>query len=213
MREEFSLWQAKLHVNVPLPPEPAVEMVDGAEGPEPMDLSNASAAGQQETRTNVRRFRCENIGHYARECTTPVHLVQGRRGDTGYRHGRTNNAMGQHACLQRTRGMETAGPSEREYLCKVQYDKPIIVILKMTSMTKRADSLRVLADSDVSSNLFDSNRHVPKSPLEVRLATGAIVKTEKRVIRARLSYNTRCFVKGLLVLDLDDKLDMVLGMP
>ncbi|OWY96352.1 RNA-dependent DNA polymerase [Phytophthora megakarya] len=65
MQEEFSLRQAKLHVNVPLPPEPAVEVVDEEEGPEPMDLSSATAAGQQWTRTNVRCFRCGNIGHYA----------------------------------------------------------------------------------------------------------------------------------------------------
>ncbi|OWY91760.1 hypothetical protein PHMEG_00039524 [Phytophthora megakarya] len=95
MQEEFSLRQAKLRVNVPLPPEPTVEVVDEEEGQEPMDLSSATAAGQQWTRTNVRCFRCGNIGHYTRECTTPVHSVQGRRGDTGYRHGRTNNATDQ----------------------------------------------------------------------------------------------------------------------
>ncbi|OWZ14782.1 hypothetical protein PHMEG_00011682 [Phytophthora megakarya] len=95
MQEEFSLRQAKLYLNVPLPPEPAVEVADEVEGPEPMDLSGATAAGQQGTRANVRCFRCGNIGHYARKCTTPVHSIQGRHGDTGYSHGRTNNATDQ----------------------------------------------------------------------------------------------------------------------
>ncbi|OWZ02987.1 hypothetical protein PHMEG_00025357 [Phytophthora megakarya] len=47
MQEEFSLRLAELHVDVPLPPEPAVDVVDEVEGPEPMDLSSATAAGQQ----------------------------------------------------------------------------------------------------------------------------------------------------------------------
>ncbi|OWY90409.1 reverse transcriptase [Phytophthora megakarya] len=148
--------------------------------------------------------------HYARECTAPVHLSQGQRGDTS------------HACLQRTRGAEDRSPSERESHCKVQDDMPNLVILKVKSMTKRADSLRVLVDSGASNNfvrqqslpLLDfKEKHGPRSQLEVRLATGAIVKTEKRVIRARFSYKHRVFVEELLVLDLDDKFDMVLGMP
>ncbi|KAG3088668.1 hypothetical protein PC121_g4384 [Phytophthora cactorum] len=40
MQEEFSLRQAKLHVNVP-------RMARPVGGPEPMDLSNATAAGHQ----------------------------------------------------------------------------------------------------------------------------------------------------------------------
>ncbi|KAE8886414.1 hypothetical protein PF003_g29576 [Phytophthora fragariae] len=87
MQEEFSLRQAKLHVDVPRPmPRPTVKPTGG---PEPMDLSSATAAGSQQRRgpTNVRCFRCGNNGHYARECTAPVQAAKGRRDDTGYRHG------------------------------------------------------------------------------------------------------------------------------
>ncbi|KAE9092894.1 hypothetical protein PF007_g18317 [Phytophthora fragariae] len=87
MQEEFSLRQAKLHVNVPRPmPRP---MVKPSGGPEPMDLSSATAAGSQQRRgpTNIRCFRCGNNGHYARECTEPVQAAKGRHDDTGYRHG------------------------------------------------------------------------------------------------------------------------------
>ncbi|KAE9011023.1 hypothetical protein PR003_g17960 [Phytophthora rubi] len=48
MQEDFSLRQAKLHVNVPRPmPRP---MVKPTGGPEPMDLSSATAAGSQQRR-------------------------------------------------------------------------------------------------------------------------------------------------------------------
>ncbi|KAE8877298.1 hypothetical protein PF001_g16135 [Phytophthora fragariae] len=91
IQEVFSLRQAKLHVNIPRPmPRP---MVKPSGGPEPMDLSSATAAGSQQRRgpTNVRCFRCGNNGHYARECTAPVQAAKGRRDDTGYRHGQSKN--------------------------------------------------------------------------------------------------------------------------
>ncbi|GMF28823.1 unnamed protein product [Phytophthora fragariaefolia] len=52
----------------------------------------------------------------------------------------------------------------------------------------------------------------PRSLLEVRLATGVVVRTEKHVVRARFSYEEQKLVDELIVLDLDDKIDMVLGM-
>ncbi|KAG6586721.1 reverse transcriptase [Phytophthora cinnamomi] len=45
------------------------------------------------------------------------------------------------------------------------------------------------------------------------MATGAIVKTEKRVVNVRFSYKQRVFVEHFIVLDLDDKFDVVMGMP
>ncbi|KAE8964645.1 hypothetical protein PR001_g28992, partial [Phytophthora rubi] len=54
---------------------------------------------------------------------------------------------------------------------------------------------------------------MPRSLLEVRLATGVVVRTEKRVVRVRFSYREKKFVDELIVLDLDGRLDMVLGMP
>ncbi|OWZ01423.1 LOW QUALITY PROTEIN: hypothetical protein PHMEG_00027189 [Phytophthora megakarya] len=194
MHEEVSLRQAKLHVNVPLPPEPAVEVADEVEGPEPMDLSSAIAAGQQGTGANVRCFRV--LSRLNKQRDGPV----GAGRPTGNAVTRVNNGhAGSH--------------------CKVQDDKSILVILKMTSMTKRADSFRVLGRVEQLVRqqrlpLLDfEEKHVPRSQLEVRLATDAIVKTEKLVINARFSYQHRVVVEELLDLDLDGKFDMVLGMP
>ncbi|OWZ00362.1 reverse transcriptase [Phytophthora megakarya] len=123
MQEEFSLRQAKLHVNVPLPPEPAVEVVDEVED----DVDD------EESGLSSSVGKLGRVGQVVRQQRLPV----------------------------------------------VDFEA----------------------------------KHVPRSQLEARLATGAIVKTEKRVIRAPFSYKHRVFVEELLVLDLDDKFDMVLGMP
>ncbi|KAG2917956.1 hypothetical protein PC116_g9095 [Phytophthora cactorum] len=51
-------------------------------GPEPMDLSNATAAGHQKrNNSSVQCFRCGYTGYFARECTAIVHKAGGRRGD------------------------------------------------------------------------------------------------------------------------------------
>ncbi|GMF39379.1 unnamed protein product [Phytophthora fragariaefolia] len=90
---------------------------------------------------------------------------------------------------------KTAAPTESHSHCKKKDDKPNLVILK---------SLARLDFEEVE---------LPRSLLEVRLATGVVGRTEKRVVRARFSYEEKKFVDELIVLDLDDKFDMVLGMP
>ncbi|KAE8996769.1 hypothetical protein PR002_g19223 [Phytophthora rubi] len=226
MQEEFSLRQAKLHVNVPRP------MVKSSGGPEPMDLSSATAAGSQQRRgpTNARCFRCGNNGHYARECTAPVQAAKGRRDDTVFATG--NKKLERPAGAGRPAGdavervdtghvvLKTAASSESHSNCKKQDDRPNLVILKVNS--KREKSLRALVDCGASNNFvrlqslarLDFEEVVmPRSLLKVRLATGVVVRTEKRVVRVRFSYREKKFVDELIVLDLDDKFDMVLGMP
>ncbi|KAK1931856.1 hypothetical protein P3T76_012788 [Phytophthora citrophthora] len=170
MQEEFSRRQAKLHANAPRP----ARSVAKTGGPEPMDLSSATTAGQQQL------SRVE-LGHAT---------------------------------------LRTAAPSEKVSRCDMQDDKPNLVILNV--MSKRVNSLRALVDSGASNNFVrqESLRSLdfeeadtPRGVLEVRLATGATVRTEKRVVRVRFSYKRRTFVEDLIVLDLDDKFDLVLGMP
>uniref|UniRef100_H3H075 Uncharacterized protein n=1 Tax=Phytophthora ramorum TaxID=164328 RepID=H3H075_PHYRM len=162
MQEAFSLRQAKLHVNVPrLMPRPVVRP---SGGPEPMDLSSATAAGGQQRRGSTNGA--------PRPAGDAIERV-----DIG------------HAA------MKIAAPSESQSHCKKQDDKPNLVILK---------SLPRLDFEEVKT---------PRSLLEVRLATGVVVRTEKRIVRVRFSYQEKEFVDEPIVLELDDKFDMVLGMP
>ncbi|OWY90164.1 reverse transcriptase, partial [Phytophthora megakarya] len=179
-----------------------------------MYLSYASAVGQQKSKGNNYTQAKVDVAILG-----IVTVEQKRKGPVGAGRSTGNvvtRVYNGHAVLR------TAAPRERESHCDVQDGMPNLVILKVKSMTKRADSLRVLLDSSASNKfvrqqslpLLDfEEKHVPRSQLEERLATGAIVKTEKRVIPARFSYKHRVFVEELLVLDLDDKFDMVLGMP
>ncbi|GMF90703.1 unnamed protein product [Phytophthora fragariaefolia] len=115
---------------------------------------------------------------------------------------------------------KTAASSESHSYCKKKDDKPNLVTLKANS--KRERSLRALVDCGASNNfvrlqslarLDIEEVELPQSLLEVRLATGVVVRTEKRVVRSRFSNEEKKFVDELIVLDLDDKFDMVLGMP
>ncbi|GMF57336.1 unnamed protein product [Phytophthora fragariaefolia] len=71
-------------------------------------------------------------------------------------------------------------------------------------------SLRALVDYGASNNfvrlqslarLDFEEVELPRSLLEVRLATGVVVRTEKRVVRARFSCEEKKFVDELIVLD------------
>ncbi|KAG3125532.1 hypothetical protein PC128_g27343 [Phytophthora cactorum] len=90
--------------------------------------------------------------------------------------------------------LKTAAPSERGSHCKKQDDKPNLVILKILS--KRENSLRALVDSGAANNFVRQQSlpklnfedvDTPRSVLEMRLATGATVRTEKRVVLVRFS--------------------------
>ncbi|KAF1319498.1 Pol protein, partial [Globisporangium splendens] len=85
--------------------------------------------------------------------------------------------------------------------------------------------LRALLDTGASNNFVRS--HVARalarvisdesrsseSKITVRLATGATVTTEKHVTRLRVTHDGRQMEGDFIWLDLDDKFDVILGMP
>ncbi|GMF24346.1 unnamed protein product [Phytophthora fragariaefolia] len=210
MQEGFSLRQAKLHANVPRPmPRPVVKPTGG---PEPMDHSSATAMDP----SSVMDQRMCVVSGAETTVTMPVgaqRLCTRTRADVTIPGIATRIDIG-HAVSK------TGASSESHAHCKKKDDKPNLVIRKVNS--KRERSHRALVDCGASNNfvrlqslarLDFEEVEIPRSLLEVRLATGVVVRTEKRVVRARFSYEEKKFVDELIVLDLDDKFVMVLGKP
>ncbi|POM69838.1 LOW QUALITY PROTEIN: Reverse transcriptase [Phytophthora palmivora] len=108
--------------------------------------------------------------------------------------------------------MKTAAYCKRASDCKIQDEKSNLVILKAMTKSKRAGSLRGLVDSDASIN-FGRQQGLPLLDFEeVGSSTGNGCRREN-VIRSRFSYKYRVFMEDFIVPELDDKFDMVLGMP
>ena len=85
-------------------------------------------------------------------------------------------------------------------------------------------SLRALLDSGASSNFMRQKtlehsflkfeeRKLPPSRLNVRLANGKIVSTRKRVVNVHYTLDGLPLEDEFIVLDMDDKFDVILGMP
>ncbi|GMF58174.1 unnamed protein product [Phytophthora fragariaefolia] len=107
------------------------------------------------------------------------------------------------------------------YAQRARYLVSNIVTNPIAEATKVVTFMKGLRDGPVKTYLFQEyptrldfeEVELPRSLLEVRLATGVVVRTEKRVVRARFSHEEKTFVNELIVLELDDKFDTVLGMP
>ena len=85
-------------------------------------------------------------------------------------------------------------------------------------------TLKALLDSGASNNFIRSRmletdgfnyveKRIPPSQLKVRLATGATVHVKKRVVEVHYTYSGCELHDDFVVLDLDDKFDVILGMP
>ena len=82
--------------------------------------------------------------------------------------------------------------------------------------------MRALFDTGASNNFVRTEVHTslnfveiesPRSMLSVRLATCSTVTIPKRVIRTRFELDELSFEDECIVLDLDDKFDVILGIP
>ncbi|GMF20156.1 unnamed protein product [Phytophthora fragariaefolia] len=99
---------------------------------------------------------------------------------------------------------KNAAPSESHSHYKKKDDKPNFVILKVNS--KRERSLRALVDCGASNNfvrlqsLARLDFEEVELPRSLRLATGLVVRTEKRVVRARPSCEEKKVVDELIVI-------------
>ncbi|GMF34106.1 unnamed protein product [Phytophthora fragariaefolia] len=182
MQEGFSLSQAKLHLNVPRLMRRL--MVKPSGSPEPMDLSSATSAGSRAQRL-CTRLRADVTLRVSPRAIKKLRRPTGAGPPTGDTVERVDIG---HAVSK------TVAPSASRAHCKKQDDKLKFGLLKVNS--KRERSLRALVDCGASSNFVRLQRlarldfeevELPQSLLEVRLATGVVVRTERRSSWANLS--------------------------
>ncbi|KAI9905665.1 hypothetical protein PsorP6_013810 [Peronosclerospora sorghi] len=174
----------------------------GGGGPEPMDLSVAVASNKKQPKfkKNIRCNRCAKMGHFAHECMAPRPVPRSKRTEPS-------------AARRHQQGHHPVDAKNGD-------DKPLITL--EVKPHGRDVPMRALFDTGASNNFVRTQSltmlsfvevETPLSTLSVRLATGATVTIPKRVIKTRFELNELSFEDEFIVLDLDDKFDVILGIP
>ncbi|KAF1318312.1 reverse transcriptase, partial [Globisporangium splendens] len=231
LQEDFSATQARLHA---IPHRAAqfrhVRPPPRYSGPEPMDLSLVQASTAPKRPVDKRKQRCHR-------CQNP--LPRPRDTSDGFFASTTRRIKKRQPPVDAGRSTgeyasgvivvrETQAPSVHDARCwtTTTADESRNRLIQLeTTVEGFTTPLRALLDTGASSNFVRSHvaRELAKviseecnssdSKINVRLATGAAVTTTKYVTRFRVTHD-RCQTEGDFIwLDLDDKFDVILGMP
>ncbi|KAF1319053.1 reverse transcriptase, partial [Globisporangium splendens] len=197
MQEEFSIKQAKF--GGPIPRQVRVSSPTN-DGPEPMDLSYVQQANNVGPRNDVKCFRCGKLG--AGFPTGPdkrtVDIVETQDSGPNVHHA--------HAVSTKSDG---------------SVDQRSSLIIHQVHVDGIATPLRALVDTGASNNFVRANVVIgsdvapPDSTNEmvIRLANGSTVKMPKRTVRLAMTFEDFRGEDEFILLDLDAKFDLILGMP
>ncbi|KAF1316233.1 reverse transcriptase, partial [Globisporangium splendens] len=201
IQEDFSGKQSKLHSHAQAP---------RLNGPEPMDLSAVdSLTTQTPGKKSLRYNRCGKNGHFTYECMVLCPAPRSQRTEP-------TRSVSPQVSVGHVR---VTAPDETLPRCEKQGDEKALIILRLRALKK---IVRALFDTGASNNFVRAQSlfvvpHVevgaPHKRLIVRLATGSTVEVAKRVIRARFKHEEKQFENDEIVLELDKKFDVTLGMP
>ncbi|KAF1319662.1 reverse transcriptase, partial [Globisporangium splendens] len=219
MQEEFSIKQAKFQGFPSRPPRQANVAHDG---PEPMDISYISTPGNERPRNDGKCFRW-----FALEQLRSRPWV--RSFPTFKKRERPVGAGPPTGLEKRTVFVETqdSGPNVHDAHAVSTRENSVnqtssLIVLKV-HVDGIATPLRALVDTGASNNFVRNEvivRHgvfVPDANEEktmvIRLANGSTVKMPKRVVRLAMKCEDFRGEDEFILLDLDDKFDLILGMP
>ncbi|KAF1321583.1 reverse transcriptase, partial [Globisporangium splendens] len=231
MQEEFSIKQAKFHGFASRPMRQSNAVYDG---PEPMDISYISTPGNERPRNDGKCFRCGKPGHIARNCKVSLpdrQTTQGARSnnhDRSYGRRREGPPTGPEKRTVDVVETQDSGPYVHQaHAVSTMSEKSVSqtssFIVHKVHVDGIATPLRALVDTGASNNFVRNEvivRHgvfVPDANEEktmiVRLANGSTVKMPKRVVRLAIECEDFRGEDEFILLDLDDKFDIILGMP
>ncbi|KAF1314353.1 putative retroelement, partial [Globisporangium splendens] len=224
MQEEFSMKQAKFQGFPSRPPRQANVAHDG---PEPMDISYISTPGNGRPHNDGKCFRCGKSGHFARNCKVSL---PGRQATQGARSNNHDLGAGPPTGPEkRTVFVETqdSGPNVHDAHAVSTRENSVsqtssLIVLRV-HVDGIATPLRALVDTGASNNFVRNEvivRHKVSMPdasdektMVIRLANGSTVKMPKRVVRLAIKCEDFRGEDEFILLDLDDKFDLILGMP
>ncbi|KAF1324315.1 putative polyprotein, partial [Globisporangium splendens] len=230
MQEEFSIKQAKFHG---FASRPMRQLNVAHDGPEPMDISYISTPGNERPRNDGKCFRCGKPCHIARNCKVSLPGRQTTQGARSNNHDRSYGLgegppTGPEKRTVDVVETQDSGPYVHQaHAVSTMSEKSVSqtssLIVHKVHVDGIATPLRALVDTGASNNFVRNEvivRHgvfVPDAYEEktmiVRLANGSTVKMPKRVVRLAIKCEDFRGEDEFILLDLDDKFDIILGMP
>ncbi|KAF1318485.1 reverse transcriptase, partial [Globisporangium splendens] len=220
MQEEFSMKQAKFQGFPSRPPRQANVAHDG---PEPMDISYISTPGNGRPHNDVKCFRwfaLEQLRSRPWVRSFPTFKKRERPVGAGPPTGpekRTVDVV----------DTQDSGPNVHDAHAVSTRENSVsqtssLIVLKV-HVDGIATPLRALVDTGASNNFVRNEviaRHKVPMPgvnedktMVIRLANGSTVKMPKRVVRLAIKCEDFRGEDEFILLDLDDKFDLILGMP
>ncbi|KAF1316450.1 reverse transcriptase, partial [Globisporangium splendens] len=193
MQEEFSIKQAKFNG---FGPRPVRQHAVTHDGPEPMDISQRPAI--RAFPTAKKRERPVGAGLPTGRTKSSVNVVEAQNSCPGVRNAHEVSAN----------------------RCERVEQEPALIVHKV-KVDGYSEPLRALVDTGASNN-FVRTQVVRRQGLDlpisnkemiVRLANGSEVTMPKRVLRMAIECDDFRGEDEFILLDLDDKFDLILGMP